>query len=69
MSNFNEKIINNIQTNGFCKIDNFFKEEDLKNIDLKLKQIKEKKISLSVLAIETITTFTQNEINTNYKFN
>ena len=44
MSNFNEKIINNIQTNGFCKIDNFFKEEDLKNIDLKLKEIKEKKI-------------------------
>ena len=45
MSNFNEKIINNIQTNGFCKIDNFFKEEDLKNIDLKLKEIKEKKNS------------------------
>ena len=44
MYNFNKKIISEINTNGFCKIDNFFKEEDLKDIDLKLKTIKEKKI-------------------------
>ena len=32
MYNFNKKIISEINTNGFCKIDNFFKEEDLKDI-------------------------------------
>lgn len=44
MNNFDRNIISEINTNGFCKIDNFFRDEDLKAIDLKLKKIKDKKI-------------------------
>jgi len=44
INNFDRNIISEINTNGFCKIDNFFRDEDLKVIDLKLKKIKDKKI-------------------------